>query len=268
MEKRCLHSGPISTESNQVGDGLRLFTSQDDASFAGVVLNDGLIAGSEDSESASGIRVDGGLNLLGAIFNEGEIRGTVNAIDASKAVTVTIGNNDEGVINGNVLPSDGADIFVDLRITNGVIDGGAGDDVLIEVDADNVLASDLGNDFIDGGDGVVTRHGFQHIHRGCSRCGTRSVRREYPGRCLVCRRSCTGQSVLHIHTAEFPAGEIRGQLQIDADVAEGDICTVTPSGSLDAAQEPGPTSDSKATGGATVVITQNLATEKSRIPAN
>ncbi|MCA0907342.1 CHRD domain-containing protein [Ruegeria marisrubri] len=44
--------------------------------------------------------------------------------------------------------------------------------------------------------------------------------------------------------------------------AKGDILTVTLSGSLNADQEPGPTSDSKATGDATVVITQNLATEE------
>jgi hypothetical protein len=45
-------------------------------------------------------------------------------------------------------------------------------------------------------------------------------------------------------------------------LAKGDILTVTLSGSLNAEQEPGPTSDSKATGDATVVITQNLATEE------
>ncbi len=45
-------------------------------------------------------------------------------------------------------------------------------------------------------------------------------------------------------------------------LAKVDIRTVTLSGSLNAEQEPGPTSGSKATGDATVVITQNLATEE------
>jgi len=118
--------------------------------------NEGLIAGSEDSDVAAGVRVDGGLNLLGAILNEGEIRGTVNAIDASEAASVTIVNDDDGLISGNVLLSDGDDIFVDLGTTNGDIFGGAGDDVIIGGEADDVISGGLGNDVIEGGDGNDT----------------------------------------------------------------------------------------------------------------
>lgn len=271
-------------EGNQVGDGLRLFSSQDDASFAGVVVNEGLIAGSEDSDAAAGVRVDGGLNLLGAILNEGEIRGTVNAIDASEAGTVTIVNDDEGVINGNVLLSDGEDIFVDFGTTNGDINGGAGDDVLIAGDADNVLTGGLGNDFIDGGEGTDTADfSDQDV--------TVEVRLDANGNGTAVRdtgfnvsivdavvaapdqfgsniadgaafveQAVQGNLYYNIHTEDFPAGEIRGQLLVDSDVTENGVRTVSLSGGLDAAQEPGPTSDSAATGNATVVITHNLAT--------
>ena len=217
-------------EGNQVGDGLRLFTSQDDASFAGIVVNEGLIAGSEGSDAAAGIRVDGGLNLLGAILNEGEIRGTVNAIDASDAGTVTIVNDDEGVINGNVLLSDGDDIFVDLGTTNGDIDGGAGDDVLIAGDADNVLTGGLGNDFIDGGEGIDTADfsdldvavnvrldangngtatrdtGFNVSIDECSRCCAGSVRIKHHRMVLgFCRgQAAQGNLYYNIHTDGLP----------------------------------------------------------------
>ncbi|WP_050603844.1 S-layer family protein [Ruegeria sp. 6PALISEP08] len=272
------------TEGNQVGDGLRLFTSQDEASFAGVVVNEGLIAGSEDSDAAAGIRVDGGLNLLGAILNEREIRGTVNAIDASDAGIVTIINDDEGVINGDVLLSDGDDIFVDLGTTNGNIYGGAGDDVLIAGETDNVLTGGLGNDFIDGGDGIDTAdfsdldvavevrldangNGTATRDTGFSVSITDAVvaapdqfGADIPDGAWFVEEAVQGNLYYNIHTEEFPAGEIRGQLLVDSDVTEGGFRTVTLSGDLDATQEPGPTSDSAATGDATVVITQNLAT--------
>ncbi|WP_170326441.1 beta strand repeat-containing protein [Ruegeria arenilitoris] len=271
-------------EGNQVGDGLRLFTNQDDASFAGVVVNEGLIAGSEDSDAAAGIRVDGGLNLLGAILNEGEIRGTVNAIDASDAGAVTIVNDDEGVINGNVLLGAGDDIFVDLGTTNGDISGGAGDDVLIAGDADNVLTGGLGNDFIDGGEGIDTAdfsdldvavevrldangNGTATRDTGFTVSVTDAVVDDpdqfgsnIPDAAWFVEEAILGNLYYNIHTADFPGGEIRGQLLVDSIETVNGIRTVTLSGGLDASQEPGPTSDSEATGEASVVITQDLNT--------
>lgn len=81
-----------------------------------------------------------------------------------------------------------------------------------------------------------------------------------PGGAWFVEEAVQGNLYYNIHTAEFPAGEIRGQLLIDTDMTGGDILTVTLSGSLSAEQEPGPTSDSKVTGDATAVITQNPAT--------
>ena len=271
-------------EGNQVGDGLRLFTNQEDASFAGVVVNDGLIAGSEDSDVAAGLRVDGGLNVLGVVLNEGEIRGTVNAIDASDAGNVTIINDDEGVINGNVLLGDGDDVFVDLGTTNGAIDGGAGNDTLIAGDADNILTGGLGDDFIDGGDGIDTADFSDldvavEVRLDANGNGTATRDTGFnisitdavvatpdqfganiaDGAAFV-EQAVQGNLYYNIHTNQFPAGEIRGQLLVDSDVTQNGIRTVTLSGGLDGAQEPGPLSSSEATGEATVVITQSLST--------
>ncbi|MEO1679517.1 MAG: CHRD domain-containing protein [Pseudomonadota bacterium] len=272
------------SEGNQVGDGLRLFSGAEDVSFAGLVQNEGLIAGSEDSDAAAGIRIDGGLDLLGAIINEGEITGRVNAIDATDAGSVTFVNDDEGVVNGNVLLGDGDDIVVDLGQINGVVDGAGGDDVLIAGDGDNVIVGGLGNDFIEGGDGFDTAD-FSDldvavtVNLGPNGNGTATRDTGFsvrvtdavvaaPGQfgadiadgAAFVVQAAAGNLYYNIHTFDFPGGEIRGQLFVDEDVTENGIRTLTLSGDLDAAQEPGPTSDSEATGSATVVIVQNLHT--------
>ncbi|WP_299153790.1 CHRD domain-containing protein [uncultured Tateyamaria sp.] len=273
------------TEGNQVGDGLRLFSNQEDASFAGLVQNDGVIAGSEDSDAAAGIRIDGGLNLLGAIINEGEITGTVNAIDATEAGSVTFVNDDDGVVNGNVLLGAGEDIVVDLGQINGVLDGGAGDDVLIAGQGDNVIVGGLGNDFIEGGDGfdtadfsdldvavtvnldangngTATREtGFsvsvQDVVVGASLQPTPNI----DGGAGFVAEALAGNLYYNVHTADFPGGEIRGQLEVVSDTGAGHNRVIQLAGSLDAAQEPGPTSDSEATGEATLTIRFNEAGE-------
>ncbi|WP_299781325.1 CHRD domain-containing protein [uncultured Roseobacter sp.] len=272
------------TEGNQVGDGLRLFSNQEDASFAGLVQNDGLIAGSEDSDAAAGIRIDGGLNILGAIINEGEITGQVNAIDATEGGSVTFVNDDAGVVNGNVLLSAGDDIVVDLGQINGVVNGGAGDDVLIAGQGDNVIVGGLGNDFIDGGDGFDTVDFSDldvavNVNLGPNGNGTATRDTGFnvrvtdqsvsaPGQfgsaiangAQFVEQAVAGNLYFNIHTAEFPGGEIRGQLLVDSDVTVGDFRTITLSGGLDASQEPGPTSDSIATGESSLVIVQQVHT--------
>jgi Ca2+-binding RTX toxin-like protein len=64
-----------------------------------------------------------------------------------------------------------------------------------------------------------------------------------------------GNLYFNIHTADFPGGEIRGQLLLQSDATIDGVRTLTLSASLDSAQEPGGSSDSAATGQATVVIT-------------
>lgn len=272
------------SDGNQVGDGLRLFSNVEDAGFAGLVQNDGLIAGSTDSDAAAGIRIDSGLELLGAIINEGEIRGNVTAIDATKAGSVTFVNDDTGVVNGNVLLGDGDDVVVDLGQINGVLDGGAGDDVLIAGEGNNVIIGGLGDDFIDGGEGFDTAD-FSDLDVGVTvnlgPNGNGTATRDTgfnvnvsnqvvsaPGQfgaqiadgAAFVDQAVAGNLYFNIHTADFPGGEIRGQLLVDSDIVAGDIRTISLSGDLDASQEPGPTSDSDATGQGAVVIQQNLVT--------
>ncbi len=270
-------------EGNTVGDGLRLFSNQEDASFAGLVQNDGVIAGSEDSDAAAGIRIDGGLNLLGAILNDGEINGAINAIDATEAGDVTFVNDDNGFVNGNVLLGAGDDIVVDLGQINGVVDGGAGDDVLIAGDGDNVLVGGLGNDFIDGGDGIDTADFSDQdlavsVNLGANGNGTAtretgfsvSVQDVVVGASLqptaniddgagFVSEALAGNLYYNIHTADFPGGEIRGQLEVVSDTGAGHDRVIELAGTLDASQEPGPTSDSAATGEATLTIRFNEA---------
>ncbi len=270
-------------EGNTVGDGLRLFSNQEDASFAGLVQNEGVIAGSEDSDAAAGIRIDGGVTLLGAILNEGEINGTVNAIDAREAGDVTFVNDDEGLVNGNVLLGAGDDIVVDLGQINGVVDGGGGDDVLIAGQGDNVIVGGLGNDFIEGGDGVDTADFSDQdvavtVNLGANGNGTAtretgfsiSVQDVVVGASLqdtpniddgagFVAEALAGNLYYNIHTSEFPGGEIRGQLEVVSDIGAGHNRVIELAGSLDAAQEPGPTSDSEATGEATLTIRFNEA---------
>ncbi len=273
------------TEGNTVGDGLRLFSSQEDASFAGLVQNEGVIAGSQDSDAAAGIRIDGGLNLLGAILNEGEISGNVNAIDARDAGDVTFVNDDEGLVNGDVLLGAGDDIVVDLGQINGVVDGGAGDDVLIAGNGDNVLVGGLGNDFLDGGDGIDTADFSDQdvgvvVNLGANGNGTAtretgfsvSVQDVPVGASLqptqnianaagFVSEAVAGNLYYNIHTADFPAGEIRGQFTVESDVMDShDTRVITLTAELDAAQEPGPVSDSDATGTATLTILFNPET--------
>ncbi|MEP3638461.1 MAG: CHRD domain-containing protein [Paracoccaceae bacterium] len=272
-------------EGNTIGDGLRLFSSQEDANFAGLVQNDGVIAGSTDSDAAAGIRIDGGLNLLGAIINEGEITGRVNAIDATDAGDVTFVNDDEGVVNGNVLLGAGDDIVVDLGQINGVLDGGAGDDVLIAGNGDNVLVGGLGNDFIEGGEGSDTADFSDqdvavNVNLGSNGNGTAtretgfstSVQDVVVGASLqptdnivdgagFVSEALAGNLYYNVHTADFPGGEIRGQLEVVSDTGTGHNRVIELAGSLDASQEPGPTSDSAATGEATLTIRFNEAGE-------
>ncbi len=65
-----------------------------------------------------------------------------------------------------------------------------------------------------------------------------------------------GNLYFNVHTNDFPGGEIRGQLTPISDNNYGDVRVIRLSANLDAAQEPGPTSDSAATGQADVTIIQ------------
>ncbi|MEO0645451.1 MAG: spondin domain-containing protein [Cyanobacteria bacterium J06650_10] len=63
-----------------------------------------------------------------------------------------------------------------------------------------------------------------------------------------------GNFYFNVHTNDFNGGEIRGQLSTIDDQRTNGVGTVVLSGALDAAQEPGPTSDSAATGTGRVTL--------------
>ena len=164
-------------DGNLAGDGVRLFTSVNGATFAGNVDNSGQILGSDDGiDIQTGVTLDGDINnsgeivagaigvhvsgaLEGVLNNYGTLAGEVAAIDAT-AATAGITVNNTGDIDGDVLLSDFDDVFNSADGTvNGTIDGGGGNDLLIGGREDNILVgggeqdtfvfgTDSGNDVI------------------------------------------------------------------------------------------------------------------------
>ena len=66
-----------------------------------------------------------------------------------------------------------------------------------------------------------------------------------------------GNLCSNVHTSAFPGGEIRGQLSVVSDSGTGHNRVIELAGPLDASQEPGPTSDSTATGEGSDTVTIN-----------
>jgi len=148
-------------------------------------------------------------------------------------------------------------------------------------EADNVLTGGLGNDVLNGGDGFDTAD-FSDIDVPVTVTldaeGNGTATRETgfsvsfadvpveigaDGGSLnpalsgdFVTEALAGNLYFNVHTNDFNGGEIRGQLDtIESNVTdEFGVQTIVLSASLDAAQEPGPTSDSEATGSGTVTI--------------
>lgn len=151
--------------------------------------------------------------------------------------------------------------------------GGDGDDNILGLGGDDTLTGALGDDRLDGGEGVDTA-AFNDIDVpvtvALAADGSGTATREtgvsisyddVPVEPLnaidFVAEAEAGNLYFNVHTNDFNGGEIRGQLDtIASDVpTEGGGRVLTLTAQLDAAQEPGPTSDSEATGEATVVIT-------------
>lgn len=263
---------------NTIGNGLRIFAGSDldgTTSLAGTIINEGLIAGSEESDVAAGISVESGVDILGAILNEGEIRGLVNAIDARTGGSVNIVN--DGVINGNVLLGNEGDTVLSSDGTiNGLVDAGGGDDLVQTGDEDNVLIGGLGNDILDGGDGtdtarfddlnvgvvadlesgIVTREGFAaDVAKQALINPNQGVTNQLAPADIV-SEAVAGNLYFNVHTTAFPTGEVRGQLELVSDVTNGHgVRTVTLTAALDGDQEVPVPADTEATGVGTVIFT-------------
>ena len=264
--------------------------------------NDSIIASGNAANTLSGLAGDdflaggGGNDTLfggagddfiqgggGSDFTDGgEGIDTVSFADIGNGVTVNLeGQSAEYLApNGNL-------VVDDVNNFENVL-GSSNDDIITGDDGDNVLTGGLGNDELNGGDGIDTAD-FSDLDVDID------VQVDANGDAIVTRETgfsvsvdnvavntpvqgppltqianaadfadeaVAGNLYYNIHTSDFPAGEIRGQLFVveGGDVIEGDIRTITLAGNLDSSQEPGPTSDSEATGTASLVITQNLLT--------
>lgn len=225
------------------------------------LTNSGVIEGAED-----------GVEITGRDFvvvNSGIIRG-VNAIDASQSDG---GNSitNSGRLEGNVLLGDGDDIFTSSGTVDGAINLGGGDDSFTGGATDETLVGGLGKDVLDGGEGIDTArfddidvpvtvdltNGTATRETGFSVSVTdqplASLTTEQSPAELV-EEAINDRLYYNIHTNDFNGGEIRGQLITQSDVTEGGIRTIILEAQLDAAQEPGPLSDSEATGTGRVTI--------------
>ncbi|MEM8686609.1 MAG: CHRD domain-containing protein [Pseudomonadota bacterium] len=259
-------------DGNTVGDGVRIFSGQSDVTFNGDINNTGLISASDESAAAVGISIEDGVSLDGQIVNHGRIIATETAIDAAEAGgNVNVLNR--GQIEGDVKLSAGNDVFNGAQgSTFGLIDGGAGDDTLTGGREDNQLIGGLGSDGLNGGDGIDTAAYNDADVPVTVNLETGTATRE-TGFSLsfddvsvapltlntalsgdFVSEALNGNLYFNIHTNDFNGGEIRGQLDTIVDNTVGGNGTIVISGSLDASQEQGPTSDSEATGFGTVVI--------------
>ena len=151
--------------------------------------------------------------------------------------------------------------------------GEDGPDTILGLGGDDTLTGGLGDDTLDGGEGVDTA-AFNDIDApvtvALAADGSGTATREtgfsisYDNVAVeplnaidFVAEAEAGNLYFNVHTNDFNGGEIRGQLDaIASDVtSDAGVRVLTLTALLDAAQEPGPTSDSEATGEATVVIT-------------
>ncbi|MEM7268285.1 MAG: CHRD domain-containing protein, partial [Pseudomonadota bacterium] len=154
--------------------------------------------------------------------------------------------------------------------------GGDGDDVINGLGGGDMLTGGLGDDTLNGGEGVDTA-AFDDIDVpvtvSLNADGSGTATREtgfsisfddvevaslIDGQddAAFVAEAVAGNLYFNIHTNDFNGGEIRGQLDevVSDTTSEGGVRTIELRALLDAAQEPGPTSDSLATGEGLVTI--------------
>ena len=137
-------------EGNGVGDGVRLFSDEKNATFKGDIVNNsgGRIIGARGNDAAVGISVEDGITLDGKIVNDGRIKADDTAIDTTEAGgDINIVNN--GRIKGDIKLGAGNDT---LDSSNGAIrgdiDAGAGNDTISLGRGRNTVTTGEGHDTI------------------------------------------------------------------------------------------------------------------------
>ncbi len=250
---------------NNVLSGFENVTgSQNDDIITGD-LNDNVLIGNGGNDTLIGGAGDDFIQGGGGndTTDGGEGIDTVSFDDIGAAVTVDL---EAGEAQYNA-PS-GA-LIVDTVANFENVVGSANDDNITGDAQDNVLTGGLGNDTLNGGEGfdtadfsdldvpvVVTLdadgNGTAVRETGFSVTVTDA---EVTNDADFVEQALANELYVNVHTADFPGGEVRGQLFVDSDVTDADgVRTITLSGPVDGAQEPGPTSDSEATGTITATI--------------
>ncbi|MEO1601020.1 MAG: spondin domain-containing protein [Pseudomonadota bacterium] len=265
-----LNSGTIAgrdSDSAEVGDsaGVRFFNGAgpEGASVTGSIENSGVVT----SDSNAGVLIEAGVTFTGTLTNSGIIDGAAGAIDASGSLgglevtntglllgDVSLGDGDDsldnttGTIAGDIALGGGDDSYVG-SVAGESVDGGAGIDRISFAGATEGLSITVNPD----GSGTATEEFGFSIGHGDALLA--SLTTDQSPEDLV-DEALAGNLYYNIHTQSFPGGEIRGQLDtIVSDTTEGGVRTIVLEGDLDASQEPGPTSDSLATGSGRVTIT-------------
>ena len=241
----------------------------------GTNFNDGLFGSNEVNEISGGAGDDlihgfGGDDILDG--GEGIDTVLFSAAPDSVVVDLEAGTSTGGAGNDtlsnfeNVVGSQSDDIITGNAVDN-VLNGNGGDDV---------LTGGLGDDTLIGGEGIDTAD-FSDIDVPVTIVvdadGNGTATRETGFAVSVdnvavdalnglsdaefVSEAVAGNIYFNVHTADFPGGEIRGQLDtVVSDMTDADgVRTIVLTGDLDAAQEPAPaTSDSEATGTSTTTI--------------
>ncbi|WP_350333655.1 spondin domain-containing protein [Coralliovum pocilloporae] len=272
-----LNSGTVTAD----GDGVVVAGDEVNLTNSGSITGDpnGVSIESNEADLVNSGTITGedvGVSISGrdfSVLNSGTITGGEASIDASES-TGTNSLTNSGTLEGDVILGSGADTVDSTNGTiNGEVDLGAGDDSFTGTSGNDTITGGLGNDVINGGPGIDTVR-FDDIDVPVTvDLGSGTATRETGFSITVTDQPLasltTDQSpadlveeavndrlYYNIHTNDFNGGEIRGQLITQTDeTAEDGTRTIVLEAELDAAQEPGPTSDSEATGTGRVTIT-------------
>jgi RTX calcium-binding nonapeptide repeat (4 copies) len=144
-------------QGTNLSSAVRLFRPdqiKEVVSFNGNIDNSGTLA----AENGATVAIQEGVQLNGFIINTGSIEGGAFnggklAIDVSESANIVRVIN-EGTINGDVKLSAYNDLFdSSLGVTNGKVDGGAGEDIIKGGGSNDFLAGGSGVDTLTGGAG-------------------------------------------------------------------------------------------------------------------
>ena len=246
-----------------------------DASLANVSVslfggggNDTLSGGAQDDILAGG----GGVDVIdggeGVDTNSFQgigfgVTATVNADGSGTAQYGPVFETFAGI--ENLTGSDNDDVLTGNALVN-VIDGGFGDDQINGLGGDDVLIGGGGSDEIIGGAGndriIGGVESVDGVEVAARELGFALAVVDQPFASLTTDQSVSellfeaanDNLYFNVHTNDFPGGAIRGQLLLQSDSTVDGVRTLVLTASLDSAQEPGPTSDSPATGTGSLTI--------------